>query len=241
MPHAGYLSTVYVGGTPVATTNVVLTKLAADAPKGIPADSWYRIVDPTRRIIDPSATITVDVDADGGGAGAYATVAATTYTVDALGGIVKFITPNPTVANVRISYSYMPQLALIGAYEASVSLTNADLDATVFSSTGLRTHQLGLQDGEMTFATWEVLDTDHDPAGTTRKLEDVLMSRQTVVVEFNPTGIGTGETWRMWGVATTGEEALSMEDLVKSSITFKLVSRQLTSRPDVTGLSLSSG
>lgn len=131
MALAGKAAHLYVAnGTANAVTAQAMTAIsvAAGALNGatITTNQWYRPTTQARRAADPGVTPLVYYDAG--------LVAATDYTFDPAGCIVKFNT-SPGAGAVTIDYSYLTITALGGGKEWGATIEREVFDDTVFGDT----------------------------------------------------------------------------------------------------------
>lgn len=110
---AGHSARLEATGASTAMTTEATTNLGSDI---------YQITDASKRVIDPTQSITV---ADGGG-----TVSAANYTIDYLFGRIIFgVTPT---GSVTITANYLPRIEFACARSASINLERTALDKTCF-------------------------------------------------------------------------------------------------------------
>ena len=210
MAKAGHPTTVRVTGTAVA--------LASEPTTEVVADTVFQITDAAKRILDPSVPVVVQVDADGGGAGAYATVAASTYTVDHLFGRITFATPLASAATVRIlSGSYLPTLAVVGAREFTISASRTVLDRTEFGDDAKK-KLAGLADLSGSIGSLDDLLSDVDPGAGSLKLVEMLSNATPKLIEIRPAA--SGDKFRAWVLFESEEVAGAVDDLITSTLTY---------------------
>lgn len=131
MAIAGKSADLYIAnGTANVVTSQAMTAIsvAAGAANGvtITTNQWFRPTTQARRAADPTVTPTVYYNG--------VAVAATDYTFDPAGGIVKFNT-SPGALAVTIDYSYLTITQCGGGKEWNLNLEREVFDATKFGDT----------------------------------------------------------------------------------------------------------
>jgi len=158
-----------------ATDQADSTSMSAEPMSDTGDGVTYQIDDAAKNIFDPDVTFTVS---DSGG-----TVAASTYTIRYLSGVVVF--DSAPTDPVTINGSYLPKHILAKGFETEATLSNNMLDFTRFGDDAPRRDK-GLRDLTASFGSYEVLEANIDANGDDDgpSLDDVLLESGSTDGEF---------------------------------------------------------
>jgi hypothetical protein len=212
------------GGTSTAFTNEACTKVTAN--------TVYQITDTTKRVLDPTVALTVQVDPDGGGASPYATVGATTYTVDYLFGTITFASDQGASATVRVSAgNYIPTVTVAKVKEISYNATRDQGDSTSMDSAGYHGRTPTLLDLSGSLTSFESMSFDHDPGGGVQTFISKLTGGTAWLLEDRSDP--SGSYFRAWVLISSLENSGAVNDLLELVVSFVGTSISGSGRVDV--------
>ena len=140
----------------------------------------------------------------------FTTVAATTYTLKHVGGIVVFNSANAQGTTVQLSSgSYYAYSALGSAYSADYSAKVAALDVTVYNSGGVETYLGGELSGSLKCSDWWL--------NTTRSAS--MNARDLLVLSFQT---ASGRRFEGYVLATDSNIKSEVKSVVSEDLTFIL-------------------
>lgn len=201
MAHAGYSTQVSISGTSTAFVDAALEDVT-----GL-GGSLYRIVDATKRTLDPLVPVVVKQDGSPLVAG---------FSVDYLHGYVTFDNPDGTLT---ISGAFLPQLVIAEAKGVSISATRDNLDSSTFGTVA-KTHIGGMSSADVTLDTLSLLTDDFDPGAATENLQALQDNDTPKVLKVKLPG---GRYWAAWcrfpGLnSDAASDALVLSKVTASSI-----------------------
>lgn len=205
MAVAGYNTQIYIGGTVTAFTGETFTNTSGNI---------WQIDSTSKRVWSPG---TVPTFYDNGIAISAGDISA----IDYLFGIVTFT--GSKSGPITADGDYVPLLSIAGGYSAGVTMSAADLDCSVFGAAYVQ-RIIGLADLSFSAEIWDVLTTDQDPGGGTRKLLTVYNSQTLILASFRPDS-NANEAIRSWGYLTKAEQKAGVADMVGGSIEFVSTTR----------------
>lgn len=206
MASIGYKALVKASGTAISLSNAGTTKLSG---AGITANTQYQITNPVNQVLDPEFPVTVQVDADGGGAGTYATVSATTYTVNRLTGTIIFNTAQPAAATVQVSGRYLPISTVAEASEFTYTI-EADNQANPVFTTPWQRRKQGLKDFSAELSQW------YSPSN--KLFYDCIQDGRTLMLEF---WVNNTLDLRGWVKTSSDEVSGSADGMMEEAIEFE--------------------
>lgn len=192
MTLAGKVAQVKVGGTAVA----VLAEATTTTD-----DTNYQITDTTRRVFDPTVSVTVN---DGG----VPTVEA--FTLNRLTGTVTFGSANPARV-ITVDYSYLPVAVLAEAKEFSLSVSAANEADNAFGDSWVTRVQT-LKDVSGSLGRWKIVD---------ETLYNNLVNATVGLIEFYSDGADTFPRWRAWTLLSSWDMSAGVTGLIEESIDFE--------------------
>lgn len=202
MAHAGYSTEVCISGTPTAFTDAETEPVPGDT-----TGKLWRITDPTKRVLDPTAAVEVK---DGGVALSAGTDYYTLYLF--LHGIVLL---DSSGGPLTVSGTYLPQLPVAEAKNASLNVTSDKLDTSTFG-TVWKTATLGMTSAEVTLDTLALLTDDFDPGIGTLNLQALQDNDTPKVLRVKFPG---GRYWAAWCRFPTLNTDAAADGLVLSKVT----------------------
>ncbi len=178
---AGYNAVIKKSGDETVFTDEAMSTVAGSTET---AGTHWQIDDATKNVFD---RLTLPAF----GETTSSTIAGTDVTsINYLFGKVIFATTHPTVV---VTGEYLPLVAVGGAHAYTLTQQNDVLDDTDFTTTGFRSHKLGLQTVELSITRWDSLEMTfvHDLMGRTTSTGSTLPERPAripVVAEVQPGG-----------------------------------------------------
>lgn len=210
MALAGYAVTLKVGGTPTTMT-------AAAMEEDPDVDHGFRVVDASKRVLDPDTAIEV---LDGG-----VPIDDDTYTVNYLFGRV--VLDNLPSGAVTITAKYIPLLTVAEFNRASLNLSRAELDSSI-NGVGYSDFILGLKTAEVSLGHLRLLESTLDVAGNLPTWDSLHDNETPKLLEV---GLGS-RLWRGWVKFPNIQSEAPADGRLDSSVTANSVVRNASGRSE---------
>ena len=197
----GYLTTVKLGGTPVALSAEPMTNTSGNI---------FQITDTTRRVLDRNVVPTFEDE----GESPQDIPAADVLSISYIFGTVTFATSKTGPVVVKTG-NYVPLTDIAGAHSYNLNHGGDVLDSTEFglaNNNGMRQRVLGLRDVSLSVDRW-------DQVGS-QTFFDALNNRTPLFIEVKP-GDG-GQVARGWFVAEAENHGGDISALEAGDLTFQL-------------------
>lgn len=226
MPILGISTRIRTATAPVAVTNEPTTAVVAGTS--------YRITSAARRVVDPTAAITVKVDADGAGAGGYATAGATTYSVDALHGIITFSPAIAVGAFVTVDYSYLPTIPVADCNSVSLTCSRESKDVTVFHDTNVhKKKQQLVRTATGSVGGYVDLLADQDAGAGVVSIHGLFSADTEALLEIDfGKGLDPALLFRAWVQLDAQSTDAAHDGVVEGGFTWECSERDLVGRTD---------
>lgn len=135
--------------------------------------------------------------------------------IDYLFGVVKFIDSYSVTGSITADGEYYATMSVLtNAHDHTFSLTNNVLDVTDYTTDGYKTRINGIKEVN--------LDVSRFYTGSLDNLEDIVLDKETIVLEFKPNS-SSNLVFRGFFIAESEDLSASIDDIEDVSFTFNTI------------------